>query len=71
MFDVDHCQPLLTLTRVKAPLANRSEIKSLAYLSFFTVRYPVIIQAFNHPNPKPIFAYKLRSYLTKTLDSLS
>ena len=28
MFDVEHCPPLHTLTRVKEPLANRSEIKT-------------------------------------------
>ena len=85
MFVVDHCHPLHTLTRVKAPLANRSDYendvlfsndtgilgKRSEYTLFFHGRLPVIMQAFSHPNPKPTFAYKHRSYLTKTIDSLS
>ena len=68
MFDVE---PLHTLQGLRRLWLTDQRLKLLPNRSFFTVRYPVIMQTFSHPNPKPTFAYKLRSYLTKTIDSLS
>ena len=68
-FDVDDFTPLLTLSGVNVPLAIKS------------VRYPLIMQAYSDPEPKPTVAYKLYrkkpmgqplkvNYLTKTIDNL-